>query len=67
MYRTLHEAHEIRERLDGSANIMESFPENPKGMHCRTYERLWWQHHEAEMAQLIGMKEWLSKVERGVG
>jgi hypothetical protein len=50
--------------LSGSANLMESFPEKPKGMHWRTYERLWWEHHEAEMEHLAGMREWLDKMEK---
>ncbi len=46
------------------ANMMEPFPEKPKGMHWSTYERLWREHHEAEMEQLIGMRKWLNKVEK---
>jgi hypothetical protein len=64
MYRALHRAQDVRRRLGGSANMMEPFPEKPKGMHWRTYERLWWEHHGAEMEQLIGLKERLDKLER---
>jgi hypothetical protein len=67
MYRALHRAQKIREQLGGSANMMEPFPEKPKGMHWSTYERLWWEHHEAEMEQLIGMREWIDKWEKKVG
>jgi hypothetical protein len=28
--------------------MTKPLPEKPKGMHWRTYERLWWEHHEAE-------------------
>ncbi len=31
--------------------MMEPFPERPKRMHYDTYERLWWEHHEAEMVR----------------
>jgi hypothetical protein len=72
MYRALHKAHlhkaqSIRERLGGSASMMKLFPQKPKGMHWRTYERLWWKHHEAEMEQLLGMRGWLDKLEKKVG
>ena len=67
MYRSLHRAQDIRERLGGSANMMEPFPEKPKGMHHDTYMRLWWENHEAEMKQLAVMREWLDKWEQNVG
>ncbi len=67
MYRALHRAQDIRKRLGGSANMMEPFPEKPKGMRWKTYERLFWEHHEAEVEQLIGMKAWLDKFEKKVG
>jgi hypothetical protein len=64
MYRALHRAQDIRRQLGGSANMTEPFPEKPKGMHWKTYERLWWEHHGAEMAQLAGMREWLDRMEK---
>ena len=43
------------------------FPEKPKGMHHDTYMRMFWEHHEADMEQLAGMREWLDRLERQVG
>jgi hypothetical protein len=67
MYRALHKAQSIRERLGGSASMMKPFPERPKGMHHETYWRLREEHDEAEMTQLEGMREWLDKLEKKVG
>ena len=36
-------------------------------MHWHTYERLCSEHHEAEMEQFAGMREWLDKLEKKVG
>jgi hypothetical protein len=65
--RALRRAQKIRQRLGGSANMMEPFPEKPKGMHHDTYMRMFWEHHEAEMEQLAGMREWLDKLESKLG
>ena len=51
MYRALRRGQSIKQRLGGSANMMEPFLNNPKGMHFDTYMRLFWEHHEAEMEQ----------------
>jgi hypothetical protein len=67
MDRALHKAQEIRKRLGGSANMLEPFPEKPKGMHYDTYMRLFMEHHEAETEQLAGMREWLDNLERKIG
>jgi hypothetical protein len=67
IYQALHPAEQIRERLGDSANIMEPFPEKPKGMHHETYWRLREEHDEAEMEQLAGMREWLDRLEKKVG
>jgi hypothetical protein len=36
-------------------------------MHHDTYMRMFWEHHEAEMEQLEGMREWLDRLEKKVG
>ena len=66
-HRALRRAQKIRHQLGGSANMMEPFPDKPKGMHHHTYMKLFWEHHEAEMEHLAGMREWLDKLQKQVG
>jgi hypothetical protein len=49
----LRRAQKIRQRLGGSANMMEPFPDKPKGIHHDIYTRLFLEHHEAEMEHLV--------------
>lgn len=39
-YRLLHRAQAVRMQLGGSASLMDPFPARPKGMHWRTYRRI---------------------------
>jgi hypothetical protein len=39
--RALSQAQKFRQRLGGSPCTDDPFPEKPKGMHWRTYDRLW--------------------------
>jgi hypothetical protein len=38
--RLIGKARKVRMRLGGSANLLEPFPDRPKGLHRKTYERL---------------------------
>lgn len=54
----MRKARKIGIRLGGSANMLEPFPERPKGvLHHDTYMRLFWEHYEADMEQLTGMRQ----------
>jgi hypothetical protein len=56
--RLLAKAQQIRRRLGGSASLMAPFPAKPKGMHGRTYDRLRWRAHEADITSLQAALAW---------
>lgn len=47
--RALWTAQTIRRNLGGSPSMIEPFPRKPKGMHWRTYFRLWDKHNKADL------------------
>jgi hypothetical protein len=62
--RGLLKAQRIRMRLGGTANMLDDFPEKPKGMHWRTYERLCRVHDAAKARSIIGLMGFVKRLRR---
>jgi hypothetical protein len=62
--RGLWKAQKIRVELGGQPNILEEFPEKPKGMHWRTYGRLRRSHDLALRGSMIGLKQFTDRLTR---
>jgi len=61
--RDLEKAQKVRMRLGGSTVMSEAFPDKPKGMHWRTYERLRNAHDVAEARSMTGLMRFLESKE----
>ena len=62
--RGLYRSQEIRMKLGGSANVTLPFPEKPRGMHWRTYERIKIQAAQDERAYLVGRMACLDRLKK---
>ena len=58
----LHTCQRIRRKLGGSANMTKPFPKKPRGMHWRTYARLFFEHEEAQREYTRSMMAGLEKM-----
>ena len=59
-------ARTIRRRLGGSANLLDPFPDKPKGMHRSTYARWCRKGLDAEHAILAAIEESLHRYRSGL-
>jgi hypothetical protein len=53
--RGLFKSQKIRMDLGGSPNMLEEFPDKPKGMHWRTYDRIRTTHDRARKQSMTGL------------
>jgi hypothetical protein len=63
-HRGLWKAQKIRMRLGGSANMLDNFPDKPKGMHWQTYERFCRVHDAAEARFIPGTMAYVKRLRR---
>jgi hypothetical protein len=63
-HRVIAKAQKIRMRLGGSRSGLGKFPEKPKGMHWRTFERLRRSHDEAQARSMTDTSQYLDRLRR---
>jgi hypothetical protein len=61
--RGLYRAQKIRKRLGGSVSMFEDFPDKPKGMQWRTYDRLRGRYDMAEARSMAGLEHFLNRLD----
>jgi hypothetical protein len=65
--RGLRKAQNIRMRLGGTTNMLDDFPEKPKGMHWRTYKRLCRVHDAAQARSIMGLTDFAKRLRKRAG
>jgi hypothetical protein len=63
-FRSITRAQKIRVKLGGSADLSSPFPEKPKGMHWRTYERLRNEAEQVEWQSMLALGRWLQRLHK---
>jgi hypothetical protein len=63
-HRGLAKAQKIRMRLGGSPSFLSDFPDKPKGMHWRTYDRLRRRHDVAAARSTAGLMRAVDRLQR---
>ena len=66
MWRGVSRAQKIRMRLGGSARLAEPFPDEPKGMHWRTYSRLRDRAQASENLSNISLMQWANRLKNSL-
>ena len=64
--RGLLKSQNIRMRLGGSPNMLEEFPDKPKGMHWRTYDRIRRTHDRACQRSMVGLMQSADRMKRRI-
>jgi hypothetical protein len=62
--RGLGKAQKIRMQLGGSPNMVDVFPDRPKGMHWKTYDRLRRAHDLVQQKAVLGLTQFVDRLER---
>ncbi|WP_411727504.1 hypothetical protein [Methyloglobulus sp.] len=56
-------ANNIRKKLDWEPGILNAMGDKPKGMHWKTYYRIWWQYNEVSDQVLLRISKKLGIID----